>query len=157
MNTTETGLPVIRFDHVGIDVPDIEHYTRWYCEAFGLSPEFEFAIADVGLRGIILVSPDEWRLELFERPGARPSGRIPNPIDQHLTLGIGHFCVDVSDIQEVFDRLISMGAKSLIEPQPAVSQVESESGGSLDPRLLMAYLTDPEGNLIELFQRPPAS
>ncbi len=145
--------PTIRFDHVGIDVPDIDHYTRWYSEAFGLTTEFEFAIAEAGLRGIILLSPDDWRLELFERKGSKPSGRAANPIDQHLTLGIGHFCVQVSDIQQVFDKLISMGAKSLIEPQPASSQVESESGNSLDPSLLMAYLSDPEGNLIELFQR----
>jgi catechol 2,3-dioxygenase-like lactoylglutathione lyase family enzyme len=143
----------IRFDHVGIDVSDIEHYTSWYSEAFGLTTEFEFSIAEVGLRGIILLSPDDWRLELFERPGSKHSMRAADPIDQHLTLGIGHFCVQVSDIHAVYDKLISMGAKSHIEPQPANSQVESDSGSSLPSNLLMAYLSDPEGNLIELFQR----
>jgi catechol 2,3-dioxygenase-like lactoylglutathione lyase family enzyme len=143
----------IRFDHVGIDVPDLDHYTRWYSEAFDLTTEFEFAIAEAGLRGIILLSRDDWRLELFERVGAKPSGRAADPIDQHLTLGITHFCVQVSDIHQLFDKLISMGAKSLIPPQLASSQVEAESGMSIDPKLVMAYLSDPEGNLIELFQR----
>src|SRR3989442_1154827 len=93
MKSTSEKHPTIRFDHVGIDVPDIEHYTRWYSEAFDLTPEFEFSIPEAGLRGILLLSPDDWRLELFERKGSRPSGRAADPIDQHLTLGITHFCV----------------------------------------------------------------
>jgi len=153
METRGQKRSTIRFDHVGIDVPDLDHYTRWYSEAFDLTTEFEFTIAEAGLRGILLLSPDDWRLELFERAGSKPSGRAADPIDQHLTLGITHFCVQGTDIHQVFDKLISMGAKSLISPQLASSQVESEPGKSVDPNLVMAYLSDPEGNLIELFQR----
>jgi catechol-2,3-dioxygenase len=46
-----------------------------------------------------------------------------------------------------------MGARPHIVPQLASSQVEADAGRSLDPNLVMAYLSDPEGNLIELFQR----
>ena len=38
-----------RFDHVGLNVADLEAMTAWYCAAFELEVEFEFALDHVEL------------------------------------------------------------------------------------------------------------
>src|SRR4051812_16405073 len=85
MRAAENGVGRIGFDHVGIVVSDMDRYVEWYSEAFDLKPELEFVIREADIRGIVLISPAGWRLELFERTGSRPSGRAADPLGQHLT------------------------------------------------------------------------
>jgi glyoxylase I family protein len=133
----------IGFDHVGIVVSDLERYTEWYCDTLDLELELEWGWGEIDLRGVVLIHPDGWRLELTERTGAQPSPRAPSHADQHLLLGVSHFCLQVRDIHAVHDRLVAAGATSLMAPETAV-----------DPQNMIAYLHDPEGNLIELLTRP---
>ena len=135
--------PWIGFDHVGIVVSDLDRYTRWYSEALDLTLELEWGWEQIDLRGVVLIHPDGWRLELTERKGAQPSPRAPSHADQHLLLGVSHLCLQVRDIQQVFNKLVAAGATVLMEPQVAV-----------DPNNMISYMHDPEGNLIELLQRP---
>ena len=82
------------------------------------------------------------RLELLHRPGSRPGLRAETPPEAVLTEGFGHVAFDVDGVDEAFDRLVALGARAVMEPRP-----------SPEPGVRMAFVADPEGNLVELLDR----
>lgn len=56
-----------RLDHVGLTVGDLPAMTGWYADALTLSVEFEFALDQFDFRGVMLRSPEGYRLELLDR------------------------------------------------------------------------------------------
>jgi lactoylglutathione lyase len=132
----------MRFDHVGLNVADLDGMTTWYCDAFGLSVELRFALDHVDFSGVMLRSPDGWRLELLNRPGSVVGLQAANPVDAALTRGFGHVALDVVDVDAAYDALLAAGASDRMSPRP-----------SPEPGVRMAYVADPEGNLVELLDR----
>ncbi|GAA1947619.1 hypothetical protein GCM10009798_03410 [Nocardioides panacihumi] len=136
-------------DHVGLNVADLDAMSEWYCAALKLDVEFEFALdaAAVGcdFRGAMLRSPDGWRLELLSRPGSRPGLQAASPVEAALTRGFGHIALDVPDVDAAYDALTAAGAGDRMSPRP-----------SPEPGVRMAYVADPEGNLVELLDRTTA-
>ncbi|MER7559149.1 VOC family protein [Nocardioides sp. NPDC126508] len=135
----------MRLDHVGLAVADLEAMTTWYAGALGLTEEFGFAVEQAGLRGAMLRSPDGWRLELLAREGGVPGLRAADPAEAALTRGFGHIALDVADVGAAYDSLIGHGATDRMSPRP-----------SPEPGIRMAYVADPEGNLVELLDRTSA-
>ena len=131
-----------RVDHIGLNVADLGAAVSWYCAAFGLTEEFRFAFADVGLEGVMLISAAGDRLELITRAGSGPGIQAANPIEAALTLGFSHFALRVEDVEASFADLIAAGAGERMSPRPG-----PERG------MPMAFVADPEGNLIELLSR----
>jgi catechol 2,3-dioxygenase-like lactoylglutathione lyase family enzyme len=131
-----------RFDHVGISVADLEQARAWYCRALGLAVENEFAVTGTDLRGIMLRHPGGYRIELLHRPGSAPGIEPDSPLAAAGTRGYGHFCLCVDDVDAEFGRLIAAGATARMPPSP------SPRAGAR-----VAFLADPEGNLIELLDR----
>jgi lactoylglutathione lyase len=134
------GPASVHFDHVGINVADLGKATAWYRAALGLREEFSFEVGD--LRGVILLSPYGHRVELLERPGSRPGPQPPDPMTAALTRGYGHFALRVPDVDAAFASLVAAGAGERMAPRP-----------SPEPGSRMAFVADPEGNLIELLSR----
>ena len=135
-----------RFDHVGLTVADLAAMTAWYVDAFGLEVEFEFALDHVDFRGAMLRRSDGWRIELLHRHGNAAGLQAANPVEAALTRGFGHFALDVPDVDAAYDTLLAAGATDRMSPRP-----------SPEPGVRMAYVADPEGNLIELLDRTAAS
>ncbi len=54
--------------------------------------------------------------------------------------------VDVTALDAGYGRAVARGARPVMPPGP-----------SPEPGVRMAYVTDPEGNLIELLHRPPVA
>ncbi|MFD7709876.1 VOC family protein [Streptomyces sp. NPDC059785] len=133
---------MIRFDHVGLSVPDLEAAARWYCAALGLSAAPAFQVAGTDLRGVMLLHDSGYRVELLHRPGARPGPVTDTPLDAAGTLGFGHMCLCVEDVDAEFARLTGLGATTAMAPQAAPR-----------PGARMAFVRDPYGNLIELLDR----
>jgi catechol 2,3-dioxygenase-like lactoylglutathione lyase family enzyme len=131
--------PALWWDHAGLNVADLDATAAWYGEALGLRPENEFQVPQVGLRGVMLVHESGFRLELIERQGAVAGIQAANPAEAALTRGLGHFAVQVADLDSAFDRLISAGAAARVAPTSA-----PRAGAR------MAWVADCEGNLIEL-------
>ena len=131
-----------RFDHVGISVADLEQACEWYCRALHLSVETQFAVTGTDLRGIMLRHDSGYRIELLHRPGSAPGLQPDSPLTAAGTRGYGHFCLCVEDVDGEFDKLIAAGATMRMPPSPS-------------PRkgARVAFLADPEGNLIELLDR----
>ncbi|HET8987979.1 MAG TPA: VOC family protein [Humibacillus sp.] len=133
-----------RFDHIGLTVADLDAMTQWYAAALGLVTEFEFALPDVEFRGVMLRG-DGYRLELLTRAGSHAGLRASSPVDAALTRGFGHLALDVPDVDTAYGRLIMLGASERMSPRP-----------SPEPGVRMAYVADPEGNLVELLDRTTA-
>jgi glyoxylase I family protein len=63
-----------------------------------------------------------------------------------LTEGLGHVAFDVVGVDAAFDRLLALGATPVMPPQP-----------SPEPGVRVAFVADPEGNLVELLDRSSRS
>jgi catechol 2,3-dioxygenase-like lactoylglutathione lyase family enzyme len=132
----------MRLDHVGLTVADLDAMTTWYAAALALDVEFEFALDHVEMRGAMLRSDDGWRLELLCRPASVPGLQAASPVEAALTRGFGHVALDVPDVDAAYDALVAAGATDRMSPRP-----------SPEPGVRMAYVADPEGNLVELLDR----
>ena len=114
----------LTFDHVGLTVADLPAMTRWYGAAFGM------------LRG------SGYRVELLTRPGNQAGLQAANPVEAALTRGFGHIAFDVPDVDVAYAALLGQGATDRMSPRP-----------SPEPDVRMAFVADPEGNLVELLDR----
>jgi glyoxylase I family protein len=134
---------------VGIHVHDLDRMMKFYKDAFGFElvgeefgwrdSEFIDRIVDVpgsAARGAMLRAGTCY-MELFQYSAPAPTVTSPlHPYDKGYT----HFCVDVTDIEQEFERLKTLGM-TFGQPAPIdVGHVKS------------IYGRDPEGNLIEIQQ-----
>jgi glyoxylase I family protein len=132
-----------RLDHVGLNVADLASAETWYCQAFGYERELELRIDAVDLDIVMLIHRDRGdRLELLHRPGSAPGLRAASPPEAVLTEGFGHLAFDVLGVDAAYDRLLALGAVAVMTPRP-----------SPEPDVRMAFVADPEGNLLELLDR----
>jgi lactoylglutathione lyase len=124
-------------------VADLARAEAWYQKAFGLQREFATRVGAVDLEIVMLRSEDGgYRVELLHRPGSGPGLRAANPAEAALTDGFGHLAFSVPDLCATHSRLLALGAREIMPPQP-----------SPEPGVRMSFLADPEGNLVELVER----
>jgi lactoylglutathione lyase len=130
-------------DHVGLSVGDLDAQLAWYGSALGWRTASRFEIAPLGLRGAFVVSDDGQAVELLERRGSAGGLRPSDPQAALLTRGYGHVCIRVDDTDEWHSRLLAAGASERLSP-----------GDAPEPGVRFSFVADPEGNLIELLDRP---
>ena len=136
-------MPEARLDHVGLNVADLAAAQEWYSAAFGYVTELAARVDAIDLDIVMLAHPTHGdRLELLHRAGSRAGARAVDPAEAALTHGFGHIAFDVEDLDRTFDRLLGLGARAVMAPQP-----------SPEPGVRMAFVADPEGNLVELLDR----
>ena len=132
-----------RLDHVGLAVADLAAARSWFCDVFGLVPELTLRVGALDLDIEMLIHPVHgYRLELLHRPGSA-ADKPANPGAAALREGYGHMAFDVTDLDAAYDRAMARGARPVMPPGP-----------SPEPGVRMAFVADPEGNLIELLHRP---
>jgi lactoylglutathione lyase len=130
-------------DHVGLNVADLAEAKSWYCRAFDYEPEFETRLEPIDLDIVMLWHREHGdRLELLHRGGSVAGLRACDPAEAALSEGFGHVAFDVYDLDADFDRLVALGARPVMAPRP-----------SPEPGVRMAFVADPEGNLLELLER----
>ena len=135
-----------RLDHAGLAVADLAAAAAWFCDVFGLVPELTLKVDAIDLSIEMLIHPAfGYRVELLHRPGtgAGADGQPAHPAAAALRAGYGHVAFAVADLDGAFDRAVARGARPVMRPCPAP-----------EPGVLMAFVADPEGNLIELLHRP---
>jgi len=132
-----------RWEHVGLAVRDLDRAAAWYCRAFALTRTFAFRVDGARLAGVILESEEGWRIELLSRVGSTPGLRAGSPIEAALTEGYGHIALRVADLDAAYRSLTYHGARIVVPPGP------SPEGG-----IRMGWVSDPDGNLIELIEKP---
>jgi catechol 2,3-dioxygenase-like lactoylglutathione lyase family enzyme len=143
----------VRFRHINVVAEDWESLARFYVDVFGCrivppvrdlsGPELDAAtgLADAQIRGAHLHLPgcgdDGPTLEIFqyEPEGSRGEGAVNGG-------GFGHIAFEVDDVFRMRREVILHGGASLGD---VVNLAVSGSG-----RITFVYMTDPEGNIIEL-------
>jgi catechol 2,3-dioxygenase-like lactoylglutathione lyase family enzyme len=107
--------------------------------------QHRFDLAELDLRIVMLVAPDGRRFELLQRSPTLPGLRAATPVEAAGMGGYGHVCFVVDDLEATFARLLDVGASPVLAPGPA-----PEAG------VRMAWIHDPEQNLVELITAPRA-
>ena len=135
----------MRLDHVGLSVRDLDAASAWYCAAFGYTRELVLRVDPIDLDIVMLVHRTHGdRLELLHRNGSTTGPRYADPAGAALAEGYGHVAFDVADLDGTFDNVVGLGARAVMTPRP-----------SPEPGVRMAFVADPEGNLVELLSRTP--
>lgn len=129
-------------DHIGLSVGDLDAQLAWYQRAFGFEATAPFEVTAIGLRGAFLLGPDDVAIELLERQGSTHTTPATSAPEDLLTQGWAHLCFRVADVDETFAQLVTAGAIVVGEPGP-----------SPEPGVRFAFVTDPEGNFIEILDR----
>jgi lactoylglutathione lyase len=151
-------MAVIGFDHVGIQVRDVERSARFYEEHLGLKRVARWSRAQPYVQRVVGYYPDV-RLEivLLELPGTSSFLEIieyvgvdRSPVDTaSANPGTAHFCLFVDDLDELYERLSALGIEFVSEVQTATAGIVK--GGRL------VYMIDPDGIRVELVQLPSAA
>jgi lactoylglutathione lyase len=132
------------FDHAGVSVADLERSHRFYAEVLGFDQvEDSFEFAEHELRGLVLTNATGTRVELFCRKGSEPTGPH-HQLDSTKKQGWFQFALSVPDINATFAAVVEAGASPLLPPSTAPDGIS-----------LVAFVGDPDGNLVEFLQRVP--
>lgn len=132
----------MHFDHVGLSVANLEGMAQWYAEAFRWKITGGFEVPPIELKGVFVVGEDGIAIELLKRETSSRPVSFDSVPAMAASQGFGHIALRVQDVDSLHDRLVSLGATSIMSPRPAPVA---------DSR--MAYVADPEGNFIELLTR----
>jgi methylmalonyl-CoA/ethylmalonyl-CoA epimerase len=138
MQSLQPLLPVLVPHHFGISVPDLDAAVAWYERMLGFTLEQQLSIEKIPAR-IAFVRRDQYRIEIFEVPGAAPlpeERRVPD-LDLR-THGNKHMCFEVPDVPAAVAALRGAGA-----------DIAFELNVDGNPT---AFIRDASGNLIELLE-----
>jgi methylmalonyl-CoA/ethylmalonyl-CoA epimerase len=139
---SDANFEIMTFDHAGISVADLDVSHKFYADILGFTEvEESFALKGHDIRGRVLRNGSGVRIELFERKGSRPN-RVGHPIEDTIIHGWFQLALAVSDVRAVFDRVVAAGARPALSPRIAP-----------DGRSMVAFVSDPDNNLIEFLQR----
>ena len=134
--------------HVAISTGDLERALRFYRDLLGFEVAMRFdwergtqmadditALEDSSAKSTMLRAGNAY-VELFEytSPTPRP-GDPERPVCDH---GITHLCLDVTDLDGLYDRLVAAGMRFHCPPQDAGDGIRT------------TYGRDPDGNVVEL-------
>ena len=141
--------------HVGLTVSDIERSVRFYRDLLGLellrrrSADAEYLGQQTGYAGVKLevasfqLSPDvPQTLELVQY--ATHAGGS-QPMATNLA-GNAHLCFCVADLPAAYELLLTRGVR-FRSPPVSITSGPNQGGSAV-------YLYDPDGFVIEFFQRP---
>ena len=127
-----------RLGHMAFRVRDLEASSAWYAAAFGAREAFR-ANRDDGTPQLVYLElvPGQF-IELFPGGKNRPE-EPPEP------LGYAHTCLLVADLAATLAHLATLGVAPTAPPRAG------RAGQQL------AFITDPDGNSLELMAIPPGS
>ncbi|MFN8518577.1 MAG: VOC family protein [Chloroflexota bacterium] len=145
------------FFHGGIGVADMERSLAFYRDLLGLEVHFDVTLDAVDyVRAALGIEMRDCRVVYLRVPGS--DGIFVELLEYHGTdahataeprpwdHGTGHLCLHVTDAQALLDQAIAAGHRTRSR-QAATIPMGPNRGA------LAAWLIDPDGYHIELFQR----
>lgn len=123
-----------KFNTIGLFTTDNQKMVDFYRDIFGFETSWNGIDIDVEMH------LDDMRILLFPRESIEKmtSQRFTYPSGINGTMEISFDVPTFADVDREYDRAVSMGAKSIMEPT-------TEPWGQRT-----CYVADPEGNLIEI-------
>jgi catechol 2,3-dioxygenase-like lactoylglutathione lyase family enzyme len=129
-----------RLAHLCLHTDDLERLIAFYRDGLGLPVKFRFLAADGAVFGAYIAAGDSTFVEFFDRRLAAlqwGKGAEPAPLTDGSRYG--HFCLEVSGLADFRATLLARGL--------SVGEIRVGLDGSLQ-----AWLSDPDGNRIELME-----
>lgn len=140
-----------RFSHIGICVSDLERSIRFYRDGLGFQIEHELTAAGeqcdalLRLRGVKLdatyLTRDGVRIELLHYASPPAPPRPHRAMNEY---GLTHLSLRVSDLDGALEGLRAVNATVLEDTLIRYPAYQS----------VCCFITDPDGQLIELVQMP---
>jgi catechol 2,3-dioxygenase-like lactoylglutathione lyase family enzyme len=143
----------VRFGHVNVIADDWRRLADFYTRVFGcelVPPERDYAgndlsrgtgVPEAALRGAHLRlpghGPDGPTIEIYQYSQNEP--KLPSAANR---LGFGHIAFAVDDVEAAREAVLAAGGGSVGEVVTLITATGS--------RVTWCYVTDPEGNLVEL-------
>ena len=127
----------LRFGHVAFKVADAERSERWYADAFGAKKIYHVEAQAERPELMFLEFANGQCIELF--PGGK--NMLASPPDP---IGYIHFCLVLDNLEQAIEHLANMNIK-----------LDRKFIGRAKQRI--AFVSDPDGNSIELMEIPPES
>lgn len=141
-NVTFSGIELLRIDHVGIAVPDLDEAIRFYAETFGLHCVHQETNDEQGVREAMLAVGDGSGPRLQLLAPARPDSAIAKFLDRSGP-GLQQLAYTVADVVVAADRLRARGLRLLYdEPRR----------GTAGSRINFVHPKDAGGVLVELVE-----
>lgn len=129
----------MKFGHIAIRIKDLSKMLDFYCNKIGLKEAFRIFNDDDSVRIVYLHISNEQYLELCL------GGKDPLIRDDKRSLGVRHICFNVKDL---YKTRANLKLKGIIFDSDILSLRDNN---------LACFLSDPEGNRIELMQIQPGS
>ena len=139
-NVTSLDIGLLRIDHVGIAVPDLDAAKAFYAETFGLRVVHEETNEEQGVREAMLAVGDGPRLQLLAP--ARPDSAIAKFLDRGGP-GLQQLAYTVRDVEAAAAALRARGLRLLYD-QPR--------RGTAGSRINFVHPKDAGGVLVELVE-----
>ena len=127
----------LRFGHVAFRVADAERSVRWYADALGAKKIYHADRQGERPELMFLEFANGQCIELF--PGGK--NHLASPADP---IGYIHFCLVLDNLDQALEHLATMNVRP-----------ERKFIGRAKQRI--AFISDPDGNSIELMEIPPES
>tara|TARA_B100000676_G_C17498953_1_gene542172 strand:- start:60 stop:494 length:435 start_codon:yes stop_codon:yes gene_type:complete len=142
---------VIGFNHSGFVVRDLDKMVSFYRDDLGLTIDREID-SKAPTEGDHTGIPGAHRTLIFVGTGGEHALELvyyvePESPKGHLDrnqLGATHICFNVSDIEQLYDKLKAKGVKFVTPPVMKTNSDGSKRG--------ICYCQDPEGNWLEFIQ-----
>lgn len=124
--------------HVCLITNNLDRQVEFYCDKLGLNLQFYFR-NDAGEKfGAYLACGDTSFIEIFDQhKAAAVWGGNTDPL--HMGNQYSHFCLEVTDINDVHDMLVGRG----LEVRAVKLGIDNS---------YQCWVTDPDGNRIELME-----
>ena len=122
--------------HAGLPVRDLERAIRWYADVLGLEHTVTAQVPE-GVEIAFVVDEGGAGVELFALE-ASAAEAWDGPISA-LRRGHGHVAFTVDDLDAAFAFAVDAGGRAVWAPRP-----------SPKPGQRIAFVADPDGNLVEL-------
>ncbi len=143
---------LVSINHTSFTVSDAAAIAEWYCEMLDFTivsvdtrPQ-DYSEKVTGIPGadlrIVYILGGGYHIELVEYVGA-PGVRIDTATNN---VGSAHIAYNVNDLKGMYDALAPRGVRFVSEPAP-VTQGPNTGG-------FVVYIEDPDGNTLELIERP---
>ena len=142
---------VIGFNHSGFVVRDLDKMVSFYRDDLGLTIDREID-SKAPTEGDHTGIPGAHRTLIFVGTGGEHALELvyyvePESPEGHLDrnqLGATHICFNVSDIEQLYEKLKEKGVKFVTPPVMKTNSDGSKRG--------ICYCQDPEGNWLEFIQ-----
>lgn len=137
---------ILRLAHLCLHTNDLARLITFYRDGLGLPVKFRFAAADGSIFGAYIALGDTTFVEFFDQRGAALQWGDPDAPLPPLASGnrYAHFALEVDNLAATRAALLARGVE--------VGEIRRGLDHSFQ-----AWLTDPDGNRIELMQYTPQS